>query len=274
MPGQTTFAKEAEAEREAKATPEPAVKQAELASLLDEIDNIVDTSGIEKLRHVRAFERALKLADGMQRLRDLVSLELVASKLMPLQNSRLGFMTDKPEGYSASVVRDCLIEAVLRGLHPVDNEFNIIAGGMYPAKNGLSRLVCEFPGLTHLELLPGVPSMVADKGALVPFVVKWLLDGEEHSIERIYRKGKDGQEYDHRIPVRVNKGMIVDAVLGKATRKALAAVYQQLTGAHMPIPQGEIEELAEDPNRDGAEALTKKLKAAAAKADETASEGA
>jgi hypothetical protein len=153
---------------------------------------------------------------------------------MPLQGSKLGFVTDKDAGggYPAEVVREVIIEALLRGFRPVGNEFNIIAGQFYGAKNGFERIVREWPGLTNLRIDLGVPHLVAEKGALVPCEARWRLDGRDMKVEC---RPAAGDGFDTRIPVKVNGGMGPDAILGKATRKLYARVYQVLTGCASDI---------------------------------------
>ncbi|MFK5282891.1 hypothetical protein ACI3PL_25325, partial [Lacticaseibacillus paracasei] len=70
---------------------------------------------------------------------------------MALQGNRLGFKTDKDKsgGYPESVVKNCLIEAVLLGIQPTGNQFNIIAGNMYPTKEGCGYLLNNFKGLSY-----------------------------------------------------------------------------------------------------------------------------
>ena len=162
------------------------------------------------------FERALALAEGIRALNDAV--RPVMQRILPLQNSALGFLTDKKDsGYPEPVVRECLIEATLRGVYPVGNEFNIISAHCYITKSGYARLVRELPGLTGLKLFPGVPR-ISTGGAVVPFKASWLLNGRADSLERD-------------IPVRLNSGMGADGAIGKATRKMLASVYGQITGS-------------------------------------------
>jgi hypothetical protein len=147
---------------------------------------------------------------------------------MPLQGSSLGFRTDKDSqgGYPEAVVIECATEALLRGLRLTGNEWNIIGGRCYVAQAGCARLVSTYPGLTDLEHAPGVPVM-GNGGAIVEYTMRWKLDGVAMGMTR-------------RIPVRVNGGMGMDAVLGKAKRKMLAAVYERLTGS--VLSEGEPEE--------------------------------
>ncbi len=104
------------------------------------------------------FGRALSIAEGIQRLRGALTPEIMQS-VMALQGSRLGFRTDLDAkgGYPVDVVRDALIEAVMSGAYPVNNEFNIIASQSYLTLNYYKRRMREYPGLTDVHLRPGVP---------------------------------------------------------------------------------------------------------------------
>lgn len=146
---------------------------------------------------------------------------------MMLQGAGMGFRTDKDSsgGYPMPVVRDALIEATLRGLHPVGNQFNIIAGRFYCTKEGFKQLLDNIAGLKWF-VVPGNLKQVAN-GTEVPVHVKYTLAGKT-------------QELDWTFPVRVNAGMGTDAVLGKAERKARKRLYEFITGVE--LADGEVEQ--------------------------------
>lgn len=208
----------------------------------DEIERTLVACNAATLREMPALSQAVTLATGMTTLRRVLTEEMVKQVFMPLQGSPLGFVTDKDRdgGYSALVVRDCMIEAMIHGLRPVGNELNIISGRCYAAKNGFLRLVSDFPGVTDLVYVPGVPQNAGDKGALVPFRISWRLHGK--AMERTWyaEKRADGTVVDNRIAVKVNSGMGADAIIGKATRKAFKQVYDQLTGSKFAIGDGDV----------------------------------
>ncbi len=212
------------------------------------IEQTIRECGIHALRGQPAFIQAVNMARGIRALRELLTDKFVEETFMPLQGTPLGFLTDRdnakdgPRQYTVAVVRDVLIEAFLRGFQPVGNEFNIIAGRFYGAKAGFERIVTEFPGLTDLKLDIGVP-VNTDKGfALVPMEASWFLHGVQDTLSCRYTK--DGETVtDTRIPVRVNAGMGPDAVLGKATRKMYARVYQRLTGCSREVIDGDVDEV-------------------------------
>ncbi len=181
------------------------------------------------LKAMGTWERAIVLANGVQELRALISDKSVVA-LLPLINSSLGFRTDKPKAddYPLEVVKDCLIQALLMGLYPIGNEFNIISGRTYVTREGFTRLLAEFEGLTDLKINPEVPRMIREDGAIVAINASWIINGKRDELRR-------------EIPVRINKGMGADGILGKADRKIKAAIYARLTGSSFTT-EGEVEE--------------------------------
>lgn len=183
-----------------------------------------------------SFEQELAVARSIQDLRAALTAEIMGD-VMALQNTSLGFRTDRDpkvtpkdkEGnpmtpYGVDVVRDCFIEARLRGFHAINNEFNIIAGRFYAALNGLERRVRKHPKVTDLRDSYSVPVSHGEKGAIVKARADWIQDGVKQSLERDF-------------PVRVNLGMGADAIVGKAKRKLFAAVFSRLSG--VVTPEGE-----------------------------------
>jgi hypothetical protein len=204
-----------------------------------EIEGIVSECGMLAIRGQAPLVQALQLADGIQRMREVLSLAVVEKYFMPLQGSPLGFVTDRDNpkdgqspGYPAAVVRDVSIEAFMRGFRTIGNEMNIIAGRFYAAKAGFERIVGEFPGLTELRYELGVPESGPNGTSLVSFDVSWKLYGVDDVMSG--RPAKDGS-IDSRIIVRMNNGMGPDAALGKATRKLFARIYIRLTGCSRDI---------------------------------------
>lgn len=171
--------------------------------------------------------RSIAVAEGMKTLKE--ALRPYIQKLMPLQGSPLGFVTDRDKtgGYEEETVLTCCTEALILGVYPVNNEFNIIAGRCYVTKNGMAHKVREVPDLTDLRYDLGVPRTLSG-GAVVPCKARWMLNGT-------------AQQMECEIPVRVNAGMGADAILGKAVRKLLARIYGQVTAAVFTVPDGEVD---------------------------------
>lgn len=178
------------------------------------------------------FKQAIMISSGIKRLRKAMTDEVLA-QIMDLQGSGLGFLTDKDKtgGYKPAEVRDCMIEAVLRGAMPCGNEINIISARPYFTKAYFERILRQFPGLTNLKVLLSVPKL-QDGRMVVKAECSWKLNNVPDSLSL-------------ELPIKVNQGMGDDAILGKARRKALAQIYAQITGS--PLADADVEEAALKP---------------------------
>ena len=172
------------------------------------------------------FEKAYATAKSIETLKTLLTPEYM-HPIMQLQGNRLGFKTDKDKGsgYPVDVVKNCLIEAVLMGLQPYGNEFNIIAGNTYPTKEGLGRVLATWNGLQY-TLVCAVPKPQQDgKSAVIDVSLKWTINSKEHS-----------QVVP--IAVKMDAYTSVDALVGKATRKGRAWLLSAISG--IEITDGDI----------------------------------
>lgn len=200
------------------------------------LEDVVKQCNLQVLESEGTFQRQFKMAAGMKAIGEMITAEMMTA-IMSLQNNGLGFKTDKPQGYPVDIVKQVTIEATLRGVNMVGNEVNIISGSCYLTKNGLRRLVVERPGITEFDLQQDVPKKTGD-GALVGCKATWKLNGADDFLE----KRGDGC-----VPVRVNSGMGIDAILGKAKRKMYALVYDRLTGSKIEIPEGDVDDAIDVP---------------------------
>lgn len=168
--------------------------------------------------NLQGFERAYATAQSIEVLKTLLTPEYMAP-IMQLQGNRLGFKTDKDKsgGYPVEIVKNCLIEAVLMGLQPYGNEFNIIAGNTYATKEGVGRLLATWKGLTY-SLVCGVPKPASDgKSAVVEVHIKWTVN-------------RESKEETLPISVKMDAYTSVDAMIGKATRKGRAWLLSAISG--------------------------------------------
>lgn len=180
--------------------------------------------------NLQGFERAYATAKSIEVLKTLLTPEYMAP-IMQLQGNRLGFKSDKDKsgGYPMDQVKNCLIEAVLMGLQPFGNEFNIIAGNTYATKEGVGRLLATWKGLKY-SLICGVPKPSADgKSAVVDVNIKWTINSE--TKEEIIP-----------ISVKMDAYTSVDAMVGKATRKGRAWLLSAISG--IEIIEGDVTEIA------------------------------
>ncbi len=205
----------------------------ELVTLSPEEDKLAGTldvlaaSGLSCRDMTQGFRKSMLTALCIQKLKDALTPE-VMKPIMALQGSSLGFRTDKDSanGYPLNVVKDALINAVMVGLLPCGNHFNIISGRMYVTKEGFTYLLDE--AKVKYTIDQAVPLM-KNGGAIVATDLSWLFDGKE---------GKKHLE----IPVRVNAGMGADAILGKADRKAKCWLYNNLL--HAQLSDGDTDSAA------------------------------
>ena len=116
------------------------------------------------LGDVSDMTRAIMMARGMVILR-IQFAGTVLDGVCALAGTPLGFLTDRDgekTKYPKEVIRDCAIEAILRGARLTGNEFNIIAGKCYLTKAFFAR---QLSGLVeNLQLTEGVPQR-CDGGA-------------------------------------------------------------------------------------------------------------
>lgn len=243
-------------------------KREEVAKAGEQIQRAIVECGVTAIQKEPPFMQAIRMATGVNMIRKALTDAFVEQYFMPLQGTTLGFLTDKDTagGYDVRVVKEVLCEALLRGFRPVGNEFNIISGRFYGAKNGFDRIVHEWPGVSGVQIDLGVPHLAGDKGALVACRARWFLDGEEMTLE--CTAAATATDVDTRIPVKVNGGMGPDAILGKATRKLYARIYQRLTGCSRDVVDAEPEVIpAESLPAPAAPALDGKRMKMGAKAD-------
>lgn len=203
---------------------------------LVKIDEVVRQHQVAALDQMAsATTKAVALSRAMKQLKQLISGETL-SDFMELAGSHLGFRTDRDnqngKGYPPEVIRDALIEGMLRGAQPIGNEINIISGRCYLTKEFFERQLRQL--VEQLRVVEGVPR-VSDSGALVPMRATWRYNGRPDSIDCT----EDGDDGDTRICVKVNQGMGVDAILGKAYRKLYARIFRRVTGSHWVNPDDE-----------------------------------
>lgn len=176
----------------------------------------------------KTFSNAIRAANAIATVKRLLTPEKMES-CMALQNSRLGFLTDNKAGYSQEVVKDALLEMTLKGLELCGNQFNILGGRPYVTKEGMMHLLAtRVPGLKGFGFDPAIP--VLDEGgrrAKVVVKIEWKMQGEAET-----------RSETRPFVVRVNAGMLDDAIQGKAERKAAGWLYKRLTG--IDAPDGEV----------------------------------
>lgn len=164
-----------------------------------------------------AFEAVIVV----DKLRSLLTDEIMKSVFMPLMNTKIGFLTDKPTksqptiNYSVKDVRDCVIDALSFGLLPTFNQFNIIAGKTYPTKEGYTYLLKKLGVKYYISF--GFDNSTKPNFAEIPCKISFEYSGEkkDFSITAVVKKDNYSS---------------YDQLKGKSERRAKKALYEYITG--------------------------------------------
>jgi len=171
---------------------------------------------------------ALRVAEGIEDLRVLFDQPEIKQRIIGLQDQAIGFRTDRdPKNtnrksgqpnvpYPWEVVRDAAIEATLRGLQLVGNQFNIISTRMYSTKEGYEFLIRKLKTVSDFIPIIGVPKN-AQGGALVECSGTWTNGGKPQALTVT-------------IPIKTDDYSGADQIIGKANRKFLKRCYEIMTG--------------------------------------------
>lgn len=225
--------------------------------VITDLDNVIAETNPAIEAKDQGFKTALILAKGIATMRQIFQVPQIKDLVVSMQDSALGFKTDRGPGsytkkspYTYQEVAECCIEALLKGYRLTNNEFNIIAGNFYPAKNGKFRKINEFPGLTNFKYCTTTPLFEFEERltgykqnqkretvpvAKVQAFATWELDGKENSI------GYDKDKLVFKIKVQSMMGD--DAIIGKAQSKLFTAVLNRVS--FIPVADGEIDEAIE-----------------------------
>lgn len=185
---------------------------------LSMIEDVVEEYEHKSLRNSSFIESALR-ANAIAHLRNNLKKEFVELVSQSLMGTRLGFKADK-NNYSIEIIKNCLIETALYGVHWTGNEFNIIAGNSYITKEGYQGLFRRHPDVTDMKVDFGIPRHEQNGRAIVPSKCSWK-----------YKEIEDSIKSD--IPVNVFQKSD-DAAIGKAERKILHRAWQRITGNSLP----------------------------------------
>jgi hypothetical protein len=192
------------------------------------------------------FENAFKIAYGIEKLEKALTPN-VMKPVMKLQGSRLGFRTDKDKdgGYPQETVKRCMIEAVMKGIYPCFNQFNIIAHNMYITQEGYRHLLDNINDLKY-SIVPEVPE-IKEKNKTYSANVK---------IRVSWQVGIDGKALTQSLEFNIkgatnSKGYHItsnDAYIGKAKRKAMHWLHEQVTG--ITSAEGDASEIDITPKKE------------------------
>ncbi len=225
----------------------------------NQIDAIVNECLPVATQDSQNFVQALTLASGIKALRHIFLTDKnIQATVESMQNTHLGFMTDRTDlavwkskqsgnkelkPYRYEDIAEVCIEAMLKGYRITNNEFNMIAGRFYAAKNGKFRRIQECEGITDFQFTTTSPSYEKEQGGIqyakVQGFASWKKDGQLTTL------GSSAEAEDKLVfKIRVNKHMGEDAIVGKALSKLFSRVLMRLEGKIMPeatdISDGDI----------------------------------
>ncbi len=225
----------------------------------NQIDAIVNECLPVAAQDSQNFVQALTLASGIKALRHIFLTDKnIQATVESMQNTHLGFMTDRTDlaiwkskqsgnkelkPYRYEDIAEVCIEAMLKGYRITNNEFNMIAGRFYAAKNGKFRRIQECEGITDFQFTTTSPSYEKEQGGIqyakVQGFASWKKDGQLATL------GSSAEAEDKlAFKIRVNKYMGEDAIIGKALSKLFSRVLMRLEGKIMPeatdISDGDI----------------------------------
>lgn len=190
-----------------------------------------EAEGLSLMQNAGAAFKAVIVVNN---LRQALTDEVMKMVFMPLMNTKIGFLTDrtgKPNKrgqtkplYTINEVRDCIIDAASFGLLPTFNQFNILAGRMYPTKEGYTSLLKKIKCQYILNVGQDSASNDANE-AIIPVKINYQYRGEKNSFVATFH-----------IPKYSTDGS--DQLKGKAERRAKKQLYEYVTGLDL----GEVTE--------------------------------
>lgn len=194
----------------------------------------------EKNGAVNMMAVAAAKANVIAQLQILLNDGLVGNIKKTLENTNLGFKTDKAQGgYPLATIRTCLVEAAIKGAYWHNNEFNIIAGNCYFTKEGLKGMMDRNSRFSEVKLSFGIPKVEKEnQRAIIEVKATWKYDGKPDSIDAV-------------IPIKWNQYTTDDAIIGKANRKIRARIIEQATGN--VIPEADADEYVSEVKANRAE---------------------
>lgn len=214
-----------------------------------QIDTIIDKCLPITSKQAHGFNEALVLAGGIKAMRDIfLNNDGIKENIEAMANTPLGFMTDRsPEALASSKkqlkpytyheIAECCIEAMLQGYRITGNEFNIIAGRFYPAKNGKYRKIIENEEISSFFFTTTSPAFATETRmnygkpdtvsiAKVQCFASWMQNNTSVKI---------GYDEDKLVfKIKVNAFMGDDGVIGKALSKLFSRVLMRIEGIIIP----------------------------------------
>jgi hypothetical protein len=230
-------------------------KREEIGKQIDVI--LSDCVPVTQSQAVTTFSESIKLAAGVNQLREMfLKSPDIKDTVLAMKDTPLGFMTDRSETaiadakrrnktivpYSYGEVAECCIEAMLNGYRINNNEFNIISGRFYPAKNGKYRKIVEHPEVTDFQFTTTTPLYETENraqnqnGAITYAKVQCFASWRQKGKLVVLGKSDPDTGLEDKLvfKIRVNAYMGDDAIVGKALSKLFSRVLMRIEGKILP----------------------------------------
>ena len=193
---------------------------------LEKAQRIDDSINQLMTSKLAGFALSIARANVASIIRESLSDDMMKG-VFDMENKKYGFLTDKTgtEKYTKEVIKDCFIEASMKGVEPTGNQFNIISGKCYVTKEGCREILKK--NKVQYELFPSFSKKIENGGTVLPVRVEWVNDlGKKEFRELILSvQGHD------KVSEAARKGM--------AERDAMAWLIDHLT--NNPVSVGEVE---------------------------------
>ena len=191
----------------------------------------------ENISLVQNAGAAFKAVIIVNNLREALTDEIMKEVFMPLMNTKIGFLTDRdpkrkdksgksPVPYDIETVRDAIIDAASFGLLPTFNQFNIIAGKMYPTKEGYTGNLKRLGVKYIISFGPDLAKPDA-KFSEISYKINYEFRGEQKVLTGMAVTPKTSySSYDQQ--------------KGKSERRAKKDLYEYLTGLDLGEDDGDF----------------------------------
>lgn len=192
-----------------------------------------------------SFKSMAALDAVVRKAEEVLEIPEVKAMILRMQNIPLGFKTDERAAitgkyskpaivYGWKIIKPAIIQGLMNGVNPIGNQMNVISRQCYVTKEG-----CEFKLSNEKKVLDKLDEYYIDERNYLGY--DQAIGCAHIGIVVAYRlKGGEEEKKEFKVPVKHDPRYGgPDQAFGKAERKALAWLYQRVTGAK--VPDGEIE---------------------------------
>lgn len=196
------------------------VMSEQLRSASDKLVEFIGYNPMEPVFHKANIVLAVK---------DWLGVPEVRGKIMALQGTEAGFLTDMDEkgGYDERTIVNAVTVALVSGFHLVNNEFNIIAGKFYGAKAGYKRKCREFEDARFKAINVGDPDngeiIETPTTVIIPMSITYTILNKDTGL-------KVTKTMKKRIQFTKKSRDTVDAWLGKGAKRLYQRLLSEMSG--------------------------------------------